>query len=229
MTLVYPIKGPPLSAVTLAVKREVDAVVARFHASQSLTAVGNGNAAIRVPGEEKLILAGFEGPLKGGPAVTVVVGFDHQVHEGELHYFHEEVLHLHIAVLREHPEVNVSIHTHSPYLIGWALANRPLPLRYSPELKHLSVTEIPISAPARRDDAGPVITTLREHPNAPALLIGNHGLIAWGADIAGTGDLVIALEEAARFALDAEELAATWGAHSLPPPISAERGLALVR
>ncbi len=208
MTETYPIKGPPLSERTLGVKREVDRVVALFHASQSLTAVGNGNAAIRVPGEEKLILAGFEGPLKGGPAATVVVGFDRTVHEGDLHYYHEEVLHLHIAVLRERPAVNVSIHTHSPYLIGWALANRALPLRHSPELDHLPVREIPISPPARRDDAAPVIATLREHPAAPALLIGNHGLLAWGADLAGTGQLVIALEEAARFALDAEELAA---------------------
>jgi L-ribulose-5-phosphate 4-epimerase len=227
MTQIYPIKGPPLSGRTLAVKRKVDAIVALFHASQSLTVVGNGNAGIRVPGEEKLILAGFEGPLKGGPAATVVVGFDHTVHEGDLHYYHEEVLHLHIAVLKERPDINVSIHTHSPYLIGWALANRPLPLRYSPELDHLGVSEIPISAPARRDDAGPVIETLREHPAAPALLIGNHGLLAWGADIASTGQLVISLEEAARFALDAEEL--TGRAAAPTSQIPSERRLAVVR
>jgi L-fuculose-phosphate aldolase/L-ribulose-5-phosphate 4-epimerase len=227
MTRSYPIKGPPLSERTLAVKREVDKIVALFHASQSLTVVGNGNAAIRVPGEEKLILAGFEGPLKGGPAATVVVGFDHAVHEGDLHYYHEEVLHLHIAVLRERPDVNVSIHTHSPYLIGWALANRPLPLQHSAELAHLPVREIPISAPARRDDAGPVIETLRAYPAAPALLIGNHGLIAWGSDIPRTGQLIVSLEEAARFALDAEELAGQGGlTPSRPVP---ERRLASAR
>jgi L-fuculose-phosphate aldolase/L-ribulose-5-phosphate 4-epimerase len=205
MSIVYPVKGPPLSPRSLAVKREVDDAVALFHASQSLTAVGNGNAGIRVPGEDKLILAGFEGPLKGGPAITVVVGFDHTVHEGELRYFHEEVLHLHIAVLRERPDVNVSIHTHSPYLIGWALANRPLPLHDARELDHLPVREIPVSPPARRDDAEPVIGTLRQFPRAPALLVGNHGLFAWGPDIATTAKLVVSLEEVARIALDAEE------------------------
>jgi ribulose-5-phosphate 4-epimerase/fuculose-1-phosphate aldolase len=206
MTLVYPIKGPPLSDRTLAVKRQVDAAVARLHASQSLTAVGNGNAGIRIPGEDKLILAGFEGPLKGGPAITVVVGFDHTVYEGELHYFHEEVLHLHIAVLQERPDVNVSIHTHSPYLIGWALANRPLPLRSSRELDHVEVDAIPVSPAARRDDPLPVIETLRAFPTAPALLIGNHGLMAWGKDVASTASLIISLEETARYAVDVEAL-----------------------
>jgi L-fuculose-phosphate aldolase len=102
--------------------------------------------------------------------------------------------------------VNVSIHTHSIHLIGWALANRPLPLIHSPELSRLPVREIPVSPPAARDDAGPVIDTLRAHALAPALLIGNHGLLAWGKDVASATDLVLSLEEAARFALEAEEL-----------------------
>lgn len=204
--MTYPIKGPPLSARTLDAKRAVDAAVASLHAAECLTAMGNGNAAVRVPGEDKLILCGFEGPLKSGPAATVVVGFDRTLHEGTLFFFHEEVLHLHIAVLQERPDVNVSIHTHSIYLIGWALANRPLPLRFSPELAGLPVDEIPVSPPAARDDAGPVVETLRRHGEAPALLIGNHGLLAWGKTVPEVTRLVMSLEEAARFALEAEEL-----------------------
>ena len=206
MSVTYPVKGPPLTPRTLAAKREVDAAVALLHQSECLTAMGNGNAAVRIPGEDKLILCGFEGPLKSGPAATIVVGFDHTLHEGTLFFFHEEVLHLHIAVLQERPDVNVSIHTHSIHLIGWALANRPLPLDYSPELADCAVREIPVSPPAARDDAGPVIATLRAHPKAPALLIGNHGLLAWGADVPSATRMVLSLEEAARFALEAEEL-----------------------
>jgi L-fuculose-phosphate aldolase len=207
MTVTYPVKGPPLSAPALAAKREIDAAVALLHQAGCLTAMGNGNAAVRVPGEEKLVLCGFEGPLKSGPAATIVVGFDHTLHEGTLFFFHEEVLHLHIAVMKERPEANVSFHSHSVHLIGWALANRPLPLRFSPELANLAVSEIPVSPPAARDDAGPVIETLRSHLAAPALLIGNHGLLAWGTDVASATSLVMSLEEAARFALEAEELA----------------------
>lgn len=204
--ITYPIKGPQLTPRTHAAKGEVDAAVAMLHASECLTAMGNGNAAVRVPGEDKLILCGFEGPLKSGPAATVVVGFDHTLHEGTLFFFHEEVLHLHIAVLQEHPEATVSIHTHSIHLIAWALANRPLPLRYSPELAGLPVNEIPVSPPAARDDARPVVETLRRHRAAPALLIGNHGLLAWGATVPEVTKLVMSLEEAARFALEAEDL-----------------------
>lgn len=225
MSQAYPVKGPPLTPPTLAVKREVDAAVALLHQSECLTAMGNGNCAVRVPGEDKLILCGFEGPLKNGPAATVVVGFDRTLHEGTLFFFHEEVLHLHIAVLQERPDVNVSIHTHSIHLIGWALANRPLPLIHSPELSRLPVREIPVSPPAARDDAGPVIGILRAHPQAPALLIGNHGLLAWGADVAGTTDLVLSLEEAARFALEAEELGKLPDARMAAPALSHARGL----
>ncbi len=53
-----------------------------------------------------------------------------------------------------------------------------------------------------------MIATLREYPDAPALLHANHGLLAWGDDMMSLARLVVALEEAARLQIEAEKLSA---------------------
>jgi L-ribulose-5-phosphate 4-epimerase len=203
----YPVVGAPLSDFARAAKRDVDAAVAHLAATNSLSIVGNGNAATRY-GADKFVISGFEGPLKGGPVAVVVLDHDEQVHEGELFYHHEEVLPLYSAILTERPDAEVAIHTHSPHLVAWALAQRPLPIAGFPELAEFGVDHIPVTEAAARYDSQPVIDTIRAHPGAPALLHANHGLLAWGRDMASLGRLVVALEEAARLQLNAAPLAA---------------------
>ena len=75
----YPVHGAPLSQFALASKNALAEAVKRLIATNSLSVVGNRNAAFRIPGEDKFVIAGLPGPLKGGPAAVVVVGFDEEV------------------------------------------------------------------------------------------------------------------------------------------------------
>ena len=208
MARVYPVEGAPLSSFALEAKRKIDKAVKLLFSTGSLSVVGNGNAAARFPNEEKFVIGGFEGPLKGGPAAVVVLDFDETVHEGKLFYHHEEVLPLYAAILTERPDANVAVHTHSPHLVAWALAQRPLPIASFENLAHLAIEHIPVTEAAARYDAKPVIDTLRAHPNAPALLHANHGLLAWGKDFETVASLIVALEEAAKIVLESESIAA---------------------
>lgn len=205
MSRTYPVVGAPLSDFARAAKADVDQAVQLLSETGSLSIVGNGNSAKRY-GEDKFVISGFEGPLKGGPVAVVAVDHDENVHEGELFYHHEEVLPLYSAIFRERPSAQVAIHTHSPHLVAWALAQRALPITAFPELSAYGVDAIPVTEAAARYDSDPVIATLRDHPDAPALLHANHGLLAWGSDMTSLARLVVALEEAARLHIEAERL-----------------------
>ncbi|MBW8882689.1 MAG: class II aldolase/adducin family protein, partial [Asticcacaulis sp.] len=205
-TRTYPVIGAPLSDFAVQAKREIDDAVALLQATNSLSIVGNGNAAKRYG--DKFVIGGFEGPLKGGKVAVVVLDHDENVHEGELYYHHEEVLPLYSAILTERKDAQVAIHTHSPHLVSWALAQRALPVGDFPELAVFGLDAIPITAAAARYDAEPVVDTLRAFSNAPALLHANHGLLAWGTDFPSLARLVVALEEAARLQIEAASLSA---------------------
>src|ERR1700761_1950857 len=119
----YPVNGAPLSAFAIESKRALEEAVKRLIAANSLSIAGNGNAAFRIPGEDKFVISGLPGPLKGAVA-SVVVGFDEEVYEGSLFYHHEEVIPFYKAIFQERPDVHVAVHTHSPHLVAWALARR---------------------------------------------------------------------------------------------------------
>lgn len=203
----YPVVGAPLSPFALDAKAEIDRAVAFLTETGALSIVGNGNAAKRRDADT-FVIGGFEGPLKGGKAAVVVIGPDEDVREGELFYHHEEVHPLYAAIFRERPDAQVAIHTHSPHLVAWALAQRPLPVHDFPEIAAYGSELIPVTRASQRYDASPVEDTLRQHPEAPALLHANHGLLAWGADFQSLARLVAALEEVARLQIDAASLAA---------------------
>ncbi len=205
MSRTYPVIGAPLSPFAVQAKSEIDTAVRLLSETGSLSIVGNGNAAKRY-GVSRFVIGGFEGPLKGGKVAVVVLDHDEHVHEGELYYHHEEVLPLYSAIFQNRPDVQVAIHTHSPHLVAWALAQRALPVGDFPELSGFGIDAIPVTEAAARYDAGPVVDTLRAHPNAPALLHANHGLLAWGSDFSSLARLVVALEEAARLQIEAASL-----------------------
>ena len=54
-----------------------------------------------------------------------------------------------------------------------------------------------------------IVKQLRQHPSVPAVLLANHGLLAFSSDPAATAQLLIIMEEAAQLTLDARTLGGT--------------------
>ena len=174
----------------------------------SLSTRGKGayNAAIRVPGEDKFVLGQF--------GAAVLVGFDGTHYEGEINKGLKEVIGVYSSIFSERPDINAALHTHSPYLTAHAIAHKSFEISYWSVAKRAGVEVIPLGDWAPRYAPEPIVKSLREHPNAPAVLLRNRGLFTWGKNgLLEVAKLLNSLEEAAEIGVYAKLLG---GAQSLP-------------
>ncbi len=167
---------------------------------------GHGNMSARLPEAGQMLLTSVSHIAHLTVTQLVVVTFDGEVIEGTLDAATREIVGMHSCVYRERPEVNAVIHTHSPHATSFALAHLPLPCVYEAFLRFGITEEVPIAAWAPRgsQEAVSYITEqLRQHPTVPAVLLANHGLLAFSQDAVATSQLIIIMEEAAQLTLDA--------------------------
>jgi ribulose-5-phosphate 4-epimerase/fuculose-1-phosphate aldolase len=105
---------------------------------------------------------------------------------------------LHLAIYGDRPDVGAIIHTHSPYATAWSF--RGLRLPDSEDLEYLGVGPVQTSPPAPAGSealAGAVAGSLGE---SKATLIGEHGVVAVGADPWEALEVAEVVEAAARVA-----------------------------
>ncbi len=177
---------------------------------------GHGNFSCRLD-SERMLLTGPGMSVLPGVEDVALVRFDGDVEEGELLASVGEIVGMHAAVYRARDAAGAVVHTHSPSVTAFALAHEPLPCRYEALLRHGQAGVVPVVAWAPR--GSPALVTgigevLDAYPGTSALLLANHGLLAFGATPARAASLVIALEEAARAELAAAPLG---GAKDFPP------------
>jgi L-fuculose-phosphate aldolase len=101
------------------------------------------------------------------------------------------------------------MHTHSPQVTSFALAHKPLPCVYEAFLRFGIVEDVPVAdwAPrGSRESVTNIIDQMTKHPSVPAVLLGNHGLLAFSANPQMTAQLIVIMEEAAELTLAAEAL-----------------------
>ena len=196
-------------------KQLVQAAEALFK-SGVMQASGHGNMSARLDGERMLLTRG--GNI-GGMTVDdfAVVTFDGEPVDGGLPPTTREIVGMHACVYRERLNVGAVIHTHSPHATAFALANEPLPCAYEALLRFGVTGAIPVAGWAPRgspESVANIVGRLREDPDTPAVLLGNHGLLAFAADPLATARLVISMEEAAQMTIAARKLG---GEKPFPP------------
>ena len=170
---------------------------------------GHGNMSARLPGTEHMLLTsgGTIDYLK--PEQLTIVTFDGEIVEGTLAPVTREIVGMHSCVYRERPDVGAVIHTHSPQVTSFALAHEPLPCAYEALLRFGVTTDIPVAAWGPRgsqESVDYIVRQLRLVPATPAVLLANHGLLAFGRDPLAAAFLIIAMEEAAELTLNARVL-----------------------
>lgn len=177
---------------------------------------GHANLSARLDGDRMLLTS--SGAVRDLTAEQLAtVGFDGTVLDGTLAPDNAEIVAMHATVYRARHDVGAVIHTHSPSATAFALARRPLPCRTEPLLRFGQAEEIPV-APwgPRGSDASVrgIADALAAQPTTSAVLLANHGLLAFGTGPVATARLVVAIEESA----EAEVAAATLGgAVDFPP------------
>lgn len=168
---------------------------------------GHANISVRLPDEPERLLMTAHGQVRELAAEQLaVVTLAGEVVEGEVDSANREIIAMHAAVYRERPEARAVIHTHLPHVTSFALAHQPLPCRYEALLRFGVAEDIPVAAWGPRgseESIRAIRETLQAHPGAPAVLLANHGLLAFGKDIGATAQLIVAMEEAAEMTLGA--------------------------
>ena len=194
------------------------AAIERLFSAGVMSHSGHGNLSARLPDDRMLLTAG--GVLTGISADDfAVVGLDGSEHDDRLTPGSREIVGMHAVAYRERPEVGAVIHTHSPFLTGFAVAGRPLPCRYEGLLRFGQATDVPVVSWAPRgspESVTGIAAALAADAHTRAVLLGNHGLLAFGPDPSSTAQLVVILEEGA----EAEWRAAALGG-STPFPADA--------
>lgn len=196
-----------------------DAVIAaarHLFTADVMSHAGHANLSARLgPDSFALTTTGMVRDLRPDQVATVDVGGN--VLEGELAAENAEIVAMHAVIYRSRPEVGGVIHTHSPAATAFALANKELPCRVEPLLRFGQAEPVPVVAwgPRGSDVSVRGITSvLDERPTTSAVLLANHGLLAFGADPMAAARLVVAIEEAAEAEIAASGIG---GAVDFPP------------
>ncbi len=177
---------------------------------------GHGNMSVRLP-ENRILLTAHGIITDLQPEQFAIVTFEGDVVDGSLDPTTREIVTMHTCVYQKRAEIGSVIHTHSPHVTSFALANRPLPCAYEALLRFGITEDIPVADWAPRgspESVGNIIKELEQHPTVNALLLGNHGLLAFAGDAMATALLIVAMEEAAEMTLEADLLG---GAKPFPP------------
>lgn len=181
----------------------------RLHQAGVLSHSGHGNMSVRLPEPGLLLLTSVSHLTNLTQEQSVVVTFDGEVVEGTLDPTTREIVGMHSCVYRERNDVHAVIHTHSPRATSFALAHQPLPCVYEAFLRFGITDDVPVADWAPRGSVEAVayiVKQLKEHPTAPALLLANHGILAFSGDPLATAQLIIIMEEAAQLTLDARTI-----------------------
>jgi ribulose-5-phosphate 4-epimerase/fuculose-1-phosphate aldolase/pimeloyl-ACP methyl ester carboxylesterase len=176
----------------------------------------HGNSSVRLADGESMMITGASSLFGQTPESLAVLDLYGHLKEGMLQSTSAEIVNMHAIVYQKRPEVAAVIHTHSPQVSTYAMAAREMPVVYEGLLRQGVSTPIPVAAwgpRGSRESVTNIERALDENPDANAVLLANHGLLAWGKDQLSVARLIISLEEAAEMMLRAEHLG---GSNPLP-------------
>jgi L-fuculose-phosphate aldolase len=202
---------------TQSLRMQLVEAIERLFQADVMSHSGHGNMSVRLPDTEHMLLAstGLHSHLV--PEDIPIVTFDGELVEGSMDPTTREIVAMHTGVYRERPNAHCVMHTHSPNVTSFALAHQPLPCAYEALLRFGVTVDIPVAAWAprgSRESVSNIVEQLQRYPDAPAVLLGNHGLLAFGRDPFSTTFLIISMEEAAELTLNARKLG---GEQAFPP------------
>lgn len=187
--------------MTYQAEREAVCQVGKLLYDRGYVAANDGN--ISVLAEPGRLLITPSGVSKGRmiPDMLLVTDLDGNVLEGNRHPSSEGKMHL--AVYRHRPDVRAVVHAHPPVSTAFAACRRGLEepclselvaglgkVPCTPKFAMLSTDEVPES----------ILPYLPDHN---ALLLANHGALAWGGDLWAAFDRMETVEHTAKILLNA--------------------------
>jgi len=179
----------------------------------------HGNFSVRVPGTDTILLTASSSFDKLQPKNLALLDLEGKLVEGEINPTNAEIVHMHAIVYKERPETGAVVHTHSTYATSFALASRALGCSYEALVRNDMTDGVPLAKYGPRgsgESIANIATALKGTKNTKAVLLENHGVLAFGVDPAAAARANLIVEEAAQMAIYAEVLG---GAKMIPPEL----------
>ena len=193
-----------MGTLTYQAERELLCEIGKLLYDRGYVAANDGNLSLKV-GEECLLTTP-SGVSKGRmtPEMLLLTDLEGRVLEGDRHPTSE--LKMHLAVYRNRPDVRAVVHAHPPVSTAFAVCRQGLETPYlaemvvglgsvpcTPAFAMLSTKEVPES----------ILPYLPDHN---AVLLANHGALAWGGDLWEAFDRLETVEHTAKIVLNARLL-----------------------
>lgn len=158
----------------------------------------DGNISVRVAENEVLITPSGVGKARMTPDMLVRTDLEGCILEGDRYPSSESKMHL--MILRKRSDVMSVVHAHPPIATAFAIARRPLKERYLAEMV-AGLGEVPVTefAMLSTDEVpNSVEPFVQDHS---AVLLANHGALAWGPSLWAAFDRLEVVEQTAKIYL----------------------------
>lgn len=199
-------------------QRELEAAVALLRSGGALVRSSHANLSVRLDaGRVAMTRRSTVADLEAhDPDALCVVSLDGKVLEGDVDPAMDEIIAMHTRIYQERSDVAAAIHTHAPHLTAFAIAHRTLELVHEPMLR-VGITRpvpvVPWAPRGSRESVEGIVERAKADPGVKAVLLANHGVLAFAETPESTARVMATLEEAASLAILAGSLG---GAKALP-------------
>ena len=190
--------------MTFQQEREAICQVGKLLYDRGYVAANDGNISMKV-GDDRLLITP-SGVSKGRmtPEMLLVTDMDGTVIEGDRHPTSEGKMHL--EVYRGRPDANAVVHAHPPVSTAFAVCRRGLETPYLSELV-AGLGQVPCTTSFAMLSTEEVPESVRPYlADHNALLLANHGALAWGGDLWEAFDRLETVEHTAKIVLNAQLL-----------------------
>jgi L-ribulose-5-phosphate 4-epimerase len=123
----------------------------------------------------------------------------------------------HMFLYRNDPNIRAVVHTHSNYATAFAAVHRPIPLVLTAIADEFG-GEIPCAPYIDNEGENIGEAILTHRTQAPAILLGSHGVFAWGASVKDALKTAIMVEDVAKTVHLALQI-------GTPPPLDPDEAL----
>ena len=190
--------------MTFQEEREAVCRVGKLLYDRGYVAANDGNISVKVAENRLLITPSGVSKGRMTPEMLLVTDMDGTVIEGDRHPTSEGKMHL--EVYRGRPDANAVVHAHPPVSTAFAVCRRGLETPYLSELV-AGLGQVPCTTSFAMLSTEEVPESVRPYlADHNALLLANHGALAWGGDLWEAFDRLETVEHTAKIVLNAQLL-----------------------
>ena len=190
--------------MTYEAEREQICQVGKLLYDRGYAAANDGNISVKVAPDRLLMTPSGVSKGRMTPDMLLVTDLEGRVVEGDRHPSSEVKMHL--MVYRRRPDAGAVVHAHPPVSTAFAVCRRGLEVPYVAELA-AGLGAVPCTPSFAMLSTDQVPESIAPYlPDHNAVLLANHGALAWGADLWEAFDRLETVEHTAKIVLNAETL-----------------------